>query len=75
MGLEDLSAKIKQTTGKIDSLLNKTCHVDLFGSFYALFNTCAYHTTAKHVAKEARVQVSCEVSFDPMSSKHIVKAT
>lgn len=73
MGVDDLSAKIKQTTGKVDSLLDKTCHVDLFGSFYALLNTRAYHTTAKHVAKEARVQVSFEVLFDPVSSDKSLK--
>ncbi|KAG0047962.1 hypothetical protein BGZ89_004737, partial [Linnemannia elongata] len=73
MGVDDLSAKIKQTTGKVESLLDKTCHVDLFGSFYALINTRAYHTTAKHVAKEARVQVSFEASFDPVSSDKSLK--
>jgi hypothetical protein len=73
MGVDDLSAKIKQTTGKVESLLDKTCHVDLLGSFYALINTRAYHTTAKHVAKEARVQVSSEVSFDPVLSDKSLK--
>ncbi|KAK3841534.1 MAG: hypothetical protein J3R72DRAFT_524361 [Linnemannia gamsii] len=73
MGVDDLSANIKQTTGQVECLLNKTCHVDLFGSFYALINTRAYHATAKHVAKEARVQVTFEASFNPVSSDKSLK--